>query len=278
MCYGTQGMLARGGDPKAINGAIGGSLGLLYLWGDQATTINFVSTNADFFFAPTYWATYGFWVGGAVHTPPTQFSQTDNFPLTRGKTGQMTGWVNGGSGTTGAAPYGWWFSGGAGSIQTIYQSGEDQEPRLWRGIQDTAGELAGGGGCAVGPFDMTSSAGQRSCCYGWVGAYEAVAGVDPGGTFYVSLRSPDGTWRRKVVCSIGGVSVDYVWLPYSSGHLTMGFVGTVPGQGYGLYLITDPNPFADDRRNVLGPSGELLPPVSTQQMSAGVDTRRMDHW
>jgi hypothetical protein len=102
--------------------------------------------------------------------------------------------------------------------------------------------------------------------------------VDPGGTFYVSLRSVDGTWRRKVVCSIGGVSVDYVWLPYSSGHLTLGFVGTVPGQGYGLYMITDPDPFHDDRRNALGPSGELLPALPTQHTSAIVQTRQMDHW
>lgn len=287
MCYGKWGLLSANGDPHhtggVAGGPIGGSNGLLYLWGDQTTTLNFVQTNADFFFAPTFWATYGNWYGGTVHipwmngTPPSPPIQSDNFPLARGKTGQLTGWINGGAGTTGAAPYGWWFEGVPNALKTLYQSGEDQQPHLWRSIADTESELAGGGGCATGPFDMTSQDLQRSCVYGWVGAFEAVAGVDPGGTFYVSLRNTDGQWNRKVVCSIGGVSVDYVWMPYSAGHLVLGFVGNVPGSGYGLYVIIDDNPTTTTRR-VSVSNGELGPPVNDVPMTGAVTHRRLDVW
>lgn len=285
MCFGRWGHLSADGNPMhaggIAGGPIGGSLGLLYLWGDQRTTLNFVNTNVDYFFAPTYWATYGNWYAGAVHIPwflsTPNYGQSDNFPLSRGKTGQMTGWVNGGAGTTGAAPYGYWFDGGANSMKTIYQSGEDQQPRLWRSIADTDVEFAGGGGCATGPFPNTSQDGQRSCVYGWVAGFEAVAGVDPGGTFYVSLRNTDGQWNRKVVCSIGGVTVDYVWMPYSTGHLVLGFVGNVPGSGYGLYILIDEDPTHTTRR-VMSTNGLLGPPVNDVPVSGAVADRRMDHW
>lgn len=272
--YGSGGHVSIKGDPRNTDFFIGGSEGLIYLWGDQRTTLNWVNENATFFLEPIFWVQYQQWFGGQIFGGSFE---TDSFPFSRGKTGQMTGWVNGGSGSIGAAPFGYWFEGLPNSIRNIYQFGEPQGPHLWRSINDTEWEDAGGGGCATGPFPMSSSDGQRSCVYGWVADFEAVAGVDPGGTFYVSLRGDDGIWGRKVVCSIGGVEVDYVWMPYSLGHLVLGFAGNVPGQGYGLYVIIDHDPTNNGRRVNL--DGNLFAPSSSRAPTTATATdRRADTW